>query len=129
MAALLGAAGRMIPMWVPGGSRPEVADQTIKQVKIRIVVTGPTSSIEVLADLPIQKGSRGIVILATDSGEELSFELSVVSPAGDLSQARQYEAVAERATLDAAAWLMPDLPRELVAEALGLGKYRRKSAR
>jgi len=76
----------------------------------------------------VGEGEEGIagIWLATADGTKLF--CTATSATGE-PQGPSLEPVSEeeadQATLDAASWLMPHLPRELIAEVLQLGKCRR----
>ncbi|MEV5440868.1 hypothetical protein AB0K80_33425 [Streptomyces sp. NPDC052682] len=61
--------------------------------------------------------------LGTDDGTVLFFPVTADVDGFPLQLDEDYPQLdaADQATLDAASWLMPKLPRELIAEYLGLG--------
>jgi hypothetical protein len=122
-------------MSLPGGNRLEATDARLRE---RLLNTGrsgeekPSSARIRICGL-LLPGSRssaaGGVWLGTDTGGGTADPFSV-RPGGDddpeADLASPGDENADEETLDAACWLMPGIPRDLIAEALELGPYRRR---
>jgi len=122
-------------MGLPGGNRLEATNVTSREHQRDTGQSGEANAssarirIQRLPSPGGQPSGAGSVWLGTGNGGGTVHPLSI-RPEGDSDPDVSPDRLgddenADEETLDAACWLMPGLPRDLIAEALELGPYRR----
>ncbi len=120
-------------MGLPGGSRLEATNATSREHQRNAGQSGevkvPSARIRIhgLLFQGERPSGAGSVWLGTGNGGGTVYPLSTRSESDGPNAGparRGDDENADEETLDAACWLMPGLPRDLIAEALEPGPYR-----